>query len=75
MKIFYSKLYFTCILILEVEKEEKFIQKLQRKEKISESQQGICSKKQMGKQTYAGLTSGGLYDNGQATLFFWRLAQ
>jgi len=25
---------------------------------------------QMGKQTYA-LTSGGLYDNGQATLFFW----
>jgi hypothetical protein len=25
---------------------------------------------QMGMQTYA-LTSGGLYDNGQATLFFW----
>jgi hypothetical protein len=56
------------------ERKEKFIKKLLRKEKISESQQGICSKKQMGKQTYA-LTSGGLYDNGQASLFFWGLVR
>jgi len=45
IKLFDSKLYFTCILIFEVEKKKEFIEKLQRTEKISESQQGICSKK------------------------------
>jgi len=68
MKLFDSKLYFTCILILEVEKEKRNSSKnYKEKRKLA----SICSKKQMGKQTYAGLTSRGLYDNGQATLFFW----
>jgi hypothetical protein len=53
MKLFDTKLYFTCILILEVEKEKRnSSKKLQRKEKISESQLGICSKKPFNKRLF-----------------------